>query len=330
MSLQLPALSRRLLLGGAAALATLPVRPARAATAVNGVVIGRDGWLFAQGDAMGVVDPQRVKRVTGLLKEAISIFRSARIETVVALAPSRARIFRDMLPDGMRIAPSTDQRLNQARQEFAAMNVLAPDLYTPFTRQRSAQPGMPLFFKADTHWMSYGAELAAGEAARAIRERFRLPPAPGPGAQLGPPSRATHVSDLAAQLPVAERQKFPPQDFPVRPEADAGASLLDDEKTDTTVVGNSFMHPRYGFSRALSYALERPVALHWQVHGNGPYRTMLNYLGGDSFRQSKPALLVWNLHEMDMEATPDRADIWRGNAMPAASFLSELRGLVGA
>lgn len=343
MTPSLPALSRRLVLAGAgASVASFPSRHAAAqgaaqgaapgstqGSAVNGVVIGKDGWLFAQGDATGVVDPQRVRRVTGLIKETISVLRGAKIETVLALTPSRARVYRDMLPDGMRIAPATDARLEQARQDFASMNVLAPDLYTPFTRARAAQPGTPLYFKADTHWMSHGAELAAGEMARAIRARFRLPATNRPGAQLVPPGRDLHVTDLANQLPPGEREKYTAQEFPVRPEAPSG-SLLDDDSTDTVAVGNSYMHPRYGFSRALSYSLERPVALHWQVHVNGPYRTMLNYLGGDGFRQNKPALLVWDFTEMDLEMMPDRADVWRANSMSAATFLTEVRRLVGA
>ncbi|WP_458093485.1 alginate O-acetyltransferase AlgX-related protein [Roseomonas sp. WA12] len=328
MTPSLPALSRRLLLAGAGA-AFLPARQAAAqGSAVNGVVIGKDGWLFAQGDAMGLVDPQRVRRVTALIKETVSILRGAKIETVLALTPSRARVYRDMLPDGMRIAASTDARLEQARQDFATLNMLVPDLYTPFTRARAAQPGTPLYFKADTHWMSYGAELAAGEMARAIRGRFRLPASGRPGAQLVPPARDLHVTDLANQLPPGEREKYGAQEFPVRPEAPTG-SLLDDDTTDTAAVGNSYMHPRYGFSRALSFSLERPVALHWQIHVNGPYRTMLNYLGGESFKGSKPALLVWDFTEMDMEIMPDRNDVWRANAMPAATFLTEVRRLVG-
>jgi alginate O-acetyltransferase complex protein AlgJ len=327
-------LPRRALLAGLGTAAFASHRQAAAApTPVNGIVIGKDGWLFAQWDAMGIVDLQRVRRVTGMINEAIGIFRRAGIETAISLTPSRARVYRDMLPAGLSISNAADQRYSQAARELQGANVLVPDFSTLFTRLRTAQPNQQLFFKADTHWTPAGAEAAAGEMARSIRERFRLPPSAKPGARLAQPVRMQHVTDLASLLPAAERSKYEGEPFNVRQESavtGAGASLLDEDTADVTVVGNSYMHPRYGFALALSSGLQRPVSLTWNVHGNGPYRTMLNYLQGDTFRRAKPALIVWNFHELDLETTSDRRDVWRANAMPQADFLAAIRTAVGS
>ncbi|WP_426958495.1 alginate O-acetyltransferase AlgX-related protein [Muricoccus radiodurans] len=325
-------LNRRSLLTASAAVGLGALsRPALANT-VNGIVLGKDGWLFAQWDAQGMVSLDRVRRMVALIVETAGILRRSGVEMAVSIPPSRARTYRDFLPDGMRIAAPADQRLSLALRDLRAAGLVAPDLYALFTRFRAASPNDPLFFRADTHWTPQAAEAAAVEVARAIQERHSFPPPSRPASALPEPTRMQHVNDLASMLPAADRARYPTQPFNVR-QANAlfgGAALLDEEASDITVVGSSFMHPRYGFSAMLSHELARPVGLTWAVHQNGPYRTLLEHLNGEGFKRHRPKLVVWNILELDLESMPDRADIWRNNAMSAPNFLAEVRRTVEA
>jgi alginate O-acetyltransferase complex protein AlgJ len=141
-----------------------------------------------------------------------------------------------------------------------------------------------------------------------------------------------HVNDLARLLPAAQREQFPVQTYMMRPvQGGAGEdALIDDVAADVALLGNSYMQPRYGFSSILSNQLMRPVSLMWDVNQVGPYRMMLRYLASGMFRQQRPRLIVWNIHELDLEYQPDRQDIWGQNAVPPRTFLSEVRRMVGA
>jgi hypothetical protein len=118
-------LSRRALFGGAAALAAAP-RLARAATptAINGVVIGKSGWLFATWDVLHPVVPRLVTNVTSVMNEAIGVLKSKGITTAVTLLPSRSRLYGEFLPDGLVLKPEVVGRYNQALRELRAPGTL--------------------------------------------------------------------------------------------------------------------------------------------------------------------------------------------------------------
>jgi alginate O-acetyltransferase complex protein AlgJ len=90
------------------------------------------------------------------------------------------------------------------------------------------------------------------------------------------------------------------------------------------------MHPAWNFVPMFSNQLNRPVSLVWKVHLVGPYRTLIDYVGSESFRQQRPKLVVWNWHEMDMECAPNIGAVWGQNAMQAQAFLTDLTRAVGA
>lgn len=325
-------LKRRMLIG-AAALATLAA-PAVRAERINGVIIGRDGWLFAPWDPPSLLDVAKVRRVCALVAEVGTILRRGGVELAISVPPARSRVYRDVLPTDVRIVPAIEGRYALALRELRAANLAVPDYAALFSRLRQAQPDRLLFFKADSHWTPEGAEGAAVEMASALAGRVRLPPSSRPGAALTEPEPMRHVGDLAALLPSANRARYPAEPFNVRqPGVVTGTtlvSLTNEETADVVVVGSSYMHPRYGFSHRLSHELRRPVGLTWAVHQNGPWKTLLLQLGSDAFRRARPKAIVWNILEFDLESMPDRADIWRANAMQPANFIAEVRRAVEA
>ena len=328
-----PDIARRSVLGGLAAGAVAASLPGETRAAiVNLVVVGGDGWLFPVWDEVRHVNTKSIQQVADVVNEATGIFHAAGIDIVIALTPVKSRIYREYLPNDFKFSADPERRYAIALEALRRPGTLVPDLATLLAAQHAARPAEPLYFKADTHWTAAGAEAAATEIARQIREKFHLPASAQPGTRLGPlVGMVQEKNDLADLLPPADAEKYPLVSYRIHQVegASGGAELVADDTADVAVVGNSYMQPRLGFAPMLSNQLNRPVGLEWKVHQVGPYRTMLNYLSSDGFRRHRPKLIVWNFHETDMTLPADRRDGWGSNVMPPQVFLAELRKAVG-
>ncbi|MFL1462206.1 hypothetical protein ACI6QG_08395 [Roseococcus sp. DSY-14] len=296
------------------------------------VVVGKDRWLFPAWDRVNQApDGARIRGVTEVLNQAVALLKQANVETAIGLIPSKGRVYRQHLPDSLRVNAETDRRYALLQSELRRPGTLVPDLDAPFrAAAANARPPEQLFFRTDTHWAPAGAELAAREMAKAIRERFRLPAHRGGGTPLGNPVAATNNSgDLVRFLPAAERAAFIPEEYRQRGAAQRpAAALLAEDDGDVTVVGNSFVQPRFGFPDVLSNQLERPVRLAWNVNNIGPFFTLLEHVRSDAFRRQKPRVLVWMLLEMDAENLPNSGS-WGQSAMAPAAFTTGLRQALG-
>ncbi len=321
-------ITRRQTLLAGVGLAGYSVFDPRAANAkVEGlVVVGKDDWLFPLWDELLHLDRKMVDAVGAVVTSAIDALNKAKIQVVIMYTPAKSRVLREMLPDDFKFNADTDKRYDLGRAAFGKGGTLVPDLFTVLSALHTAQPNTPLFFKGDTHWNGTGAEAAAVAMAKSIKEKIKLPAAPGPGATLGPIEQVKQEkNDLAALLPTsAEKSKYKLESFPVHAQATAGG-LLDSVSADVAVVGNSFTQPRFGFANMLSNQLERPVDLFWRVHQVGPYSTLLQYIDSQGFKDRKPSLIVWDFHETDITLPPERKDGWGTNAMASADFLTKLR-----
>ncbi len=322
-------LSRRKLLqaaGMASALTSLHSGTAQADTE-GLVVLGQEGWLYAAWDTVTQFNRPHFTTGVKVIGDACAILKRAGIEVVLAVSPSKSRIYREFLPPELKWAPEADKRYAAAMAYFSKSGVLMPDLASAFEAAHRAAPKTDLFFRTDTHWSPAGTEVAANEVGRQILASINLPPSEQPGKVFGDyVKRIQSKNNLADQLPPAVKAKYPKEIYTIRQEniADSGASLLADDAPDTVVIGNSYVQPKYMFSDYLSAALHRPIGLHWQVHAFGSYAILLEYLASKAFKTTRPKLIVWNFTETDMEAPPDFKDFYGIHAMPNDRFLSEL------
>jgi alginate O-acetyltransferase complex protein AlgJ len=317
---------------GIGAIAGFPIEAPRAAI-VNLVALGKDGWLFPVWDDVRHADIQKIRGMARFVSDAVGVIKHANIEMAISITPSKARVYREFLPDDFKFSADTDHRYAVAIEEYRRPGTLVPDLATNFANVRRAQPIEALFLKADTHWTAAGAEATAAEFAKEIKEKLRLSPSAMPGIQLGQPvSVLQEKNDLAELLPVADRAKYPLQTYLIHKpvEAEEQGALVADDTADVVVIGNSYMQPKYNFPAMLSNQLNRPVSLVWKVHQYGPYRTLLIYLASESFKRQRPKLIIWNFEETDLENLPDRRDAWGQNAMPPQGFMAELHRVLGA
>jgi alginate O-acetyltransferase complex protein AlgJ len=137
-------------------------------------------------------------------------------------------------------------------------------------------------------------------------------------------------NDLGSLLPLAQRSNYPAESQMIRRPAPTKGrdGLLDNDRSDVAVVGNSFVQPKYNFAPMLSSKLGRPVTLTWQVHTFGPYRTLTDYLKGSEFRQQRPKLLVLNLLEQAINLLPSNKNAFPSGFMSVDEFLSTIRKAV--
>jgi alginate O-acetyltransferase complex protein AlgJ len=294
------------------------------------VVVGKDGWLFPAWDEIRRVDLAKTRRVAQVITNAVQTMKLAGIEVAISLTPTKARVYPEFLPDGFRSSPEADRRYAVALEELRKFGTVVPDLATLFATLRRSQPAEKVYFKADIHWTPMGAEPAAAETAKAVKASLRLPPSPRPGTRLGPVVTMRYEkNDLAEQLPAAEQRNYAFESFRVRQVVRGGqAALVEEDSADVTVVGNSFMQVGYGFPPMLSNQLERPVNLAVKIGRVGPYRTLLDYVSGQSFRTDRPKLIIWHFLEGNMEIMPDHVGTWAAGAISPQAFMAELSNRV--
>jgi hypothetical protein len=105
--------------------------------------------------------------------------------------------------------------------------------------------------------------------------------------------------------------------------------LVEDEQSDITIVGNSYMLPQYGFPQVLENKLDRPVSLAVKAQRIGPYRTLLDFLASSQFKsQPRPKVLIWHHLEGSIDQLPDAQSWWGPGAMPTEDFVNSLHRLV--
>ena len=289
------------------------------------VMVGRDGWLFANWESLRPGTLPATRRVSALLAEGFGLIARAGIQVSVALVPTRARIYPEFLPAGTVVSPDAEARYGVARDAFRAAGAIVPDMAEHFLRiKQGAQE--PVFFLADTHWRPWSAYLAAEEHARAIAPG--LPASTRPGTRLGAWGQLTFREHILANLlPPAQRAAYPAERYRVRMLPPAQGGLLDgDTAEEVMVLGDSFALPNFGFTPMLSMALNRPVGLFHRTGNHGHWKRLTDYLEGELFRTRRPRAIIILILEGNLEHMPDQAAYFGPNAMPPAQFISRIRG----
>jgi hypothetical protein len=141
------------------------------------VLIGRDGWLFFEGEDghaldrfyRGVlpVDDRELREVALELARRARYLASQGIAYVVTIAPDKATIYPEMLPAWVEpVAPRSplDRLVAMIERDSSLRYVDArPALLRAKTRAR-------VYYATDSHWNSLGAPIAYEAIMRAIRD----------------------------------------------------------------------------------------------------------------------------------------------------------------
>jgi alginate O-acetyltransferase complex protein AlgJ len=324
---------RAALFGGIAALAAGACsRPAAAFTVKGGAVLGRDGWLFYAPDDPREYRASRVRSMVMTIGATVRQLEQAGIKTVIAFVPSKARLYRNELPEDLDFTPESIGRYKATVEMLRETGALVPDLEDALLALRAKSPNAPLYFHADTHWTALAAETAASSIGDQMIKSLNLPRSSAPGMKPVKTEIDTFTTnDLARMLPWAERSAYPGERFARTGFATHDNSLLDNDAADVAVVGCSFMQPALNFAPMLSARLNRPVSLTWNVHDVGPYATMQAYLQSKDFKRNRPKAIVWNFHENDLILLINNIGAFGQHAMSPKDFLDSIQAaLTGA
>ncbi|MBP7263729.1 MAG: hypothetical protein KBB32_06105 [Spirochaetia bacterium] len=275
----------------------------------RGVVVGTDGWLFTaeefQDDpGLSVADPVAA---AAAYQRRLS---EAGMTLVIALVPSKSRVYAGNLPSG---AP-WPRRYEAALEAFGRAGVPAVDL-RPAMDPTAA--GGDTFLRTDTHWSPLGAHRAA-ESVRAYLGSAGLAPEPEASFSVARGSDAPYPGDLLAYLP--ERGAF----FRALPEPDTlpesiwteggpaafdlASALFGAQVLPVALVGTSYTaSARWGFEAFLQAELGVGT-LNLAAEGSGPFTPMDQALGGGALEANGVRLVLWEVPERYLPVSSLRAD----------------------
>lgn len=265
----------------------------------DGALIGQNGWLFtteefqtAKGDA------QEIKNKLTYIKEVRDDLAKDGAKLVVALIPSKVRIYDSQL--GAVRQPKVWQRVYQNfRWELVKADIPAPDLEQAF--RKVVKPGQDVFLRTDTHWTPFGAVVAAQALAPAVKGlNLDLPEASYSASAKPPVSRK---GDLLRYVPVRDGEGPAPdivQEAEYTRSDSGGGGLLGDETLAVTLVGTSYSADTknnvWHFAGALSRELGTEV-LNAAKEGQGPIVPMREYLKSQDRKDNPPQVVIWEIPE---------------------------------
>lgn len=248
----------------------------------KGVVVGADGVLYS---AEEFTCPRGWQ--TNLERNFIYIssirqqMQVQGIELRILLVPSKLRVYPQFTP------PSCRQGLYEAGRIVTGDQV---DLL-----KLSMASHAPAFMLTDTHWSPYGVTLAAEALAKLA------PGLPKQTYELRLMGRGQHKGDLLRYLPGVTIIAEP---ILKREALATNASLLDDTVPSVVLVGTSYSANRiWTFEDMLRFKLQADV-LNMADEGLGPFAVMEKYLNSDSWRETPPKLIIWEIPERYLVLSP--------------------------
>lgn len=258
---------------------------------------GLDGWLFERGD---LIETLRLEvPLAPFLSRLAAALKEAGSTPLALIVPPRGAVHHAHMGDNPAFAAYDPEAAAAGYREFLselrAAGFLAPDLL-------AAAEGEPAFFFArDHHWAPAGARRSAQSVAREALEvlggfeaqRFETR-ALGSERQIGTLQERAERR-CGVRLPDEAVTRFETERLS---DADAlGAALFERVETPVVLAGTSNSlrgedKPEVNFSGFLREALSQEVN-NVSFQGAGIAGSLQAYVLSDSFRESPPALLLW-------------------------------------
>ncbi|MGI4832551.1 MAG: alginate O-acetyltransferase AlgX-related protein [Janthinobacterium lividum] len=165
----------------------------------EGVVLGKDDNLYQQNSINAYLgrsylgEAEIAKRARHLRRVQDSL-RAHGTQLLFVLAPSKARILPQYLPDSCAAQPHRVSNYDMVRAQFAKYGVNTLDAAALMLRWQAAQPPYPLFTRTGTHWSGYAVAQLADTLFHRTEQLtgYDLPDF----AQQGPPTVVNRVDEL--------------------------------------------------------------------------------------------------------------------------------------
>lgn len=272
---------------------------------------GRDGWIFLTDELRFDADgPTHLNARAALLGAAGQSLDLQGVKLVVALVPDKARVYASKLANG-RYPESHHSRYQDALAAFKVHNVAVVDLLAPLTL--GAAQG-DVYYRSDTHWNQRGAQIAANAVMQIVRPlgvaldstTFRTTNTSEPVKRTGDLIRLMGLDLTPVALRPADDIETPVTTL--QHSMDSPTGLFGDAIVPVALTGTSYSL-RGNFHGFLQQALSAKV-LNTAKDGGGFLQAASAYLRDDSFRASKPKILIWELPERFLYTKLDDEATW--------------------
>lgn len=267
----------------------------------QGVVVGRNGWLYTQEEFRSYPDAQaQIDAHLRLIERVHESLRQRDIELIVALVPAKARLYPEHL-DGGSPAAVHQTLYARVRQDLVARGIFAPDLQAAmgWCKQNAA-----VFLRTDTHWTPEGASCAARALAQGESDRQ---PAARKAQHFHTEVQAArpHRGDLIQFLPLTpwfDALLPQPDRLPIATtQAEGGDLLSDTPAPELILIGTSYSaDARWNFDGALREAFGEDV-LNLAQAGHGPFEPMLDFLQRP-VTEGRTRQVIWEIPERYLPA----------------------------
>ncbi|WP_168224824.1 alginate O-acetyltransferase AlgX-related protein [Rhodoferax aquaticus] len=296
----------------AVALALLPVL-GFSQTLGNIAIPGKNQWLFYGVEFSDASSTEKTAESAALIAGINAQLRDNGVSMLVSLAPIKARIFKQHLPDDKALTPYLESNYKRLLDVLTAKGVAAADINSVFIAS-TQPPDSALYYRLDSHWSQRGALLAAETIKKEVDNRADLKAAiaglPPLTMKLVEQKRArpSKARDLTQLMSAEEGAKYESENFiPILFQRAAGTATLTgaEEVPKIVLVGSSYSQEWTGFADSLRYHLQRDVGNYSLDASIGQWVSFLRYLQSDAFQATPPKLIVWEVPERDMVAPPD-------------------------
>ncbi|WP_194723913.1 alginate O-acetyltransferase AlgX-related protein [Noviherbaspirillum malthae] len=288
------------------------IAPAVAADAPPGI-LGKNDWLFYSYELSDTSDNSNVATSVGLMQRFAKVLADNGTTLAVAMVPIKMRVYAEHLPDNVKLTEHLSGNYDRIAASMKAAGIPVLDLNTAFMTSPKRTADMPLFFRLDTHWAPSGALLAADtiraqiDANPALKSVFDSTPEEAFKLTMGKRRQNARARDLIEQLPKPAPAFTPEAIFPfevTRVNPPKQELLGKAAVPAITLMGSSYSNVWTGFPDALRAALQRDVLAISVGADQGSWVGMESYLRDDAFQSERPKLIIWEMPERDLRATP--------------------------
>ena len=255
----------------------------------KGVLIGEDGWLFTDEEFEYSKDRDEIyARNLKAIGAAHQVFQADDVELIIALIPAKARVEEARL--GRYSYPVYNHDIYaQTLSAIRELGISASDLHEKLSNTENA------FLKTDTHWSPIGARAVSDVLSETVF--LQAPPVT---ITLKKVEAEDLEGDLKRYVPAGsllDQEDLAQEKAVYVDSTHDEASLFGEITFPVALVGTSYSaDTRWNFEAYLRAGLQANI-LNASDKGHGPFKVMRDYLVSDTYTNSKPEVVIWEIPE---------------------------------